>query len=323
MTRILSQADVEKIATMPMALEAVERAFRAMANGTAAMPPKVYLDVPEHHGDFRAMPAKMDQVAGLKWVNSHPRNPELRSLPSVLGLYVLSDPATGEPLAIMDGTLLTALRTGAAAGIASKALARSECRSLGLIGAGVQASQFLRAHREIYADLTVKVADVDSDRAERFAEAHQVRAVSTEESADSDIVCVATPSRAPVVMRDMIRAGTHINAMGADAPGKQELDPALLNTARVFVDEVDQATHSGEINVPLSTGSYSKGDLAGTLGDLLVGRVSGREDSSVITIFDSTGLAVQDLALAEQIFAAAGLHGIEVDFVGRSRAESI
>ncbi|MEO0815163.1 MAG: ornithine cyclodeaminase family protein, partial [Myxococcota bacterium] len=121
-TLILTRAQLESIATMPMALEAVEEAFRLMAEGGAEMPAKVYLELPEHHGDFRAMPARLGTRAGLKWVNSHPENPTRHGLPSVIGLYVLSDPATALPLAIMDGTSLTALRTGAAAGVASRYL---------------------------------------------------------------------------------------------------------------------------------------------------------------------------------------------------------
>ncbi|MEO1482695.1 MAG: ornithine cyclodeaminase family protein [Myxococcota bacterium] len=301
---------------MPMALAAVEHAFRSMAAGTAAMPAKVYLDLPEHNGDFRAMPARLGPVAGLKWVNSHPENPSRHGLPSVLGLYVLSDPATAMPLAVMDGTSLTALRTGAAAGVASKFLARSDAKTLGLVGAGVQAVQFLDAHRELFPHISVRVADKDVERAARFASAHGVQATSTEEAAGSDIVCIATPSREPVIFAAMVKAGAHINAMGADAPGKQELAGELLGSAQVFVDEIEQATHSGEINVPLHDGTYSQDQIAGTIGDVILEKTAGRRDAGEITIFDSTGLAVQDLALAAKIYEGAGDRGIEADIVG-------
>ncbi|MEM6731787.1 MAG: ornithine cyclodeaminase family protein [Myxococcota bacterium] len=318
-TLILSRAELEAIATMPMALNAVEFAFRAMAEGTAEMPPKVYLSLPEHDGDFRAMPARLGDTVGLKWVNSHPRNPERHGLPSVLGLYVLSDPATALPLAIMDGTSLTALRTGAAAGVASRALARRESSSLGLVGAGVQAEYFLRAHREVFPELSVSVSDIDDARAREFAKRHGVNAVSTEESAGSDVVCIATPSRTPVLTHDMIKPGTHINAMGADAPGKQELESAILEHARVFVDELEQARHSGEINVPLHAGTYSVDAIAGTVGEVIAGQKSARTSDQDITVFDSTGLAVQDLALASRVFEAAGERGVRLDLVGLER----
>lgn len=318
MTRILTRADLEAVATTRMALEAVEHAFRSMAEGTAAMPAKVYLDLPEHAGDFRAMPAKLGEVAGLKWVNSHPENPKRHGLPSVLGLYVLSDPATALPLAVMDGTSLTALRTGAAAGVASKHLARSDAKTLGLVGAGVQALQFLNAHRELFPGIEVRVADKDGERASRFAAEHGVVLASTEEAADSDIVCIATPSRSPVITARMVKAGAHINAMGADAPGKQELDGALLVSARVFVDDMEQATHSGEVNVPLHRGEFAREQIAGVIGDVIIGRTTGRRDSDQITVFDSTGLAVQDLALAARIYESAGDRGIEADIVGVS-----
>ncbi len=317
-TLILTRADLESIATIPMALEAVEDAFRLMAEGGAEMPAKVYLSLPEHHGDFRAMPAKLGTSAGLKWVNSHPDNPKLHGLPAVIGLYVLSDPATALPLAIMDGTSLTALRTGAAAGVASKHLARKNSKTLGIVGAGVQAVQFLRAHEQLFPGLVVKVSDIDSERAQAFAAEHHAKLVDTDEAAGCDIVCIATPSRTPVIRYDMVKPGAHINAMGADAPGKQELEVEVLQAARVFVDDLEQARHSGEINVGLERGSYSLRDISGTVGQVIAGRVPPRFGDDDITVFDSTGLAVQDLALASRIYAAAGDIGARLDIVGVS-----
>lgn len=315
-TLILTRAELESIATMPMALEAVEEAFRSMTEGRAEMPAKVYLSLPEHHGDFRAMPAKLGASAGLKWVNSHPDNPKVHGLPAVIGLYVLSDPATALPLAIMDGTSLTALRTGAAAGVASKHLARKDAKTLGLVGAGVQAVQFLRAHQEVFPGLEVKVADIDTERAQAFAAEHRASLVDTAEAAGCDIVCIATPSRAPVITREMVQPGAHINAMGADAPGKQELEVEILQSARVFVDDLEQARHSGEINVGLERGVYSLRDISGTVGQVISGRVPPRFGDDDITVFDSTGLAVQDLALASRVYAAAGKTGARLDIVG-------
>src|SRR5262245_32311643 len=169
-TRILTRADVARLLTMEMALEAVEEAFAAHGRGTARMPVKVYLPLPEHAGDFRAMPAFMAGAAGVKWVNSHPENPARHGLPSVMGVYILSDPATAAPLAVMDATLLTAYRTGAAAAVATKYCAARAPRTVGLVGCGVQARVLVEAHRALFgADLELVMADAVPAAAEALA----------------------------------------------------------------------------------------------------------------------------------------------------------
>ncbi len=314
-TRVLTQSDVRSVLTMELALAAVEAAFAAHGRGETQMPVKVYLDLPELDGDFRAMPAYLDGAAGVKWVNAHPRNPDRYGLPSVLGMYILSDPATAQPLAVMDGTLLTAVRTGAAAGVASKYLARDDARSAGFIGSGVQARTLYQALRVTHGELEVVAADLSEEAARAFAEEVGGRVGSLEEAAGCDIVCTATPSRTPVVESSWIHDGTHINAMGADAHGKQELATELLQRARIVVDDWDQACGSGEVNVPLSTGALSRGSIDAALGEIIAGEKPGREGDE-ITVFDSTGLAVQDVALARVIYdqACAQNVGREVDF---------
>jgi ornithine cyclodeaminase/alanine dehydrogenase len=313
-TRILTRADVARLGTMAMALEAVETAFAAHGRGAARMPVKVYLPLPEHAGDFRAMPSYLGGAAGVKWVNSHPQNPARHGLPSVMGVYILSDPETARPLAIMDATLLTAFRTGAAAGVATRHLYPGAPRTIGFVGCGVQARYLLRAHQELFAGLDVRVADVQRDAAERFAAEVGGRVVSIAAAAGCDVVCTSTPSRVPVVARADVAPGAHVNAMGADAPGKQELATDLVVSARVFVDDLDQATESGEVNVPLHDGALTRAALAGTLGDVVVGRVAARPGGAeTITVFDSTGLAVQDLALARVLYDAAVSAGVGQD----------
>jgi alanine dehydrogenase len=318
-TRILTRADVARLITMDLALAAVERAFLAHGRGEARMPVKVYLPLPEHAGDFRAMPAYLGGAAGVKWVNSHPENPARHGLPAVMGVYILSDPATARPLAVMDATLLTAYRTGAAAGVATRHLAQAPPRSVGFVGCGVQARYLLDAHRALYADLTLVMADVSPEAAARFAAEAGGRAGTLAEAAACDVVCTSTPSRAPVVQAGWVRPGAHVNAMGADGPGKQELDPGLLAAGRVFVDDLEQASESGEVNVPLHHGAYSRDRIAGTLGQVIAGRAVARPPGSegVVTIFDSTGLAVQDVALARVLLDAAIEKGagIDVDLV--------
>ena len=248
--------------------------------GKRGLPPKVYLDIPEHGGDFRAMPAALGDAAGLKWVSVYPDNPGTHKLPSVLGLYILNHPDTSIPAAVMDATLLTGLRTGAAAAVASKYLFAGTPRTLGLIGCGVQARTLLAAHRVVYGDdaFTAKMADIRRSAAERLADEEGGEAVSLEEAAACDIVCTATPTRVPIVRRSWLSDGVHINAMGADAEGKQELETAIVTAAalegRLVVDDPAQAHHSGEVNVPIAKGELAAADAERTLGAIVAGRAA-------------------------------------------------
>jgi alanine dehydrogenase len=319
-TRILTYEDVALLADMQLAVSAVEDAFAAHARGEARMPSKVYLDLPEHDGDFRAMPAYFrsrgagaqnttSEYAGLKWVNAHPNNRARSGLPTVMGTYVLSDPSTGFPLAIMDATLLTALRTGAAAAVATKHLANLPLTRVGFIGCGVQARMFRDAHR-VLGKFELLAADRDPARARAFAEESDGRVVSIAEAAACPVVCIATPSTAPVIERAWVKPGTHINAMGADGPGKQELEVAILHDARVVIDELEQSTHGGELNVAITNGQYSAARIAATLGQVITGERKGRTAPEQITVFDSTGLAIQDVALAAALYERAIERGL-------------
>ncbi|MCP3137158.1 ornithine cyclodeaminase family protein [Pyxidicoccus xibeiensis] len=316
-TLILTAKDLRGLYTVQLGLEAVERAFLAHGRGEALMPPKVYLSLPKYEGDFRAMPAFLDGAAGVKWVNAHPRNPEKHGLPTVRALYILSDPDTASPLAILDGTLLTAWRTGAAGGVASKFLAKKAPRTLGLVGCGVQARVLIDAHRAIFGELELLLADASEAAAKALQAEKGGRVVSLQEASGADIVCTSTPVRAPVVKREWIKPGAHINAMGADAPGKQELDPRILTEGRVFIDDTEQALHSGEVNVPLHDGLLKAEQIAGNLGEVLAGKKPGRTGDE-ITVFDSTGLALQDVALARALYDVALARGVgqSLDIVG-------
>lgn len=316
-TLVLTRKAVETVATMSLAVSAVERAFAAFGRGEATMPPKVYLSLPDLDGDFRAMPARLGDAAGIKWVNVHPANRRRGSLPTVMGTYILNDPATGFPKAIMDGTLLTALRTGAAGAVASKYLAGDSPKSIAFIGAGAQAYTLHDAHRVVFAGFDSLVHDQNADAAQAFVDRVGGKVVDLEEAASADVVCTATPSRTPFLDASWIRPGAHVNAMGADAPGKQELDPALLKSASVYIDDIHQATSSGEINVPLREGAFRVEDIAGTLGEVVAGVVE-PPAHDVTTVFDSTGLAIQDVALAQAIFEAAVAKGIgsRLDLIG-------
>lgn len=317
-TRVLTRRDVSGLLAMPEIVAAVEGAFRAYGQGSARMPAKVYLDLPEHRGDFRAMPAALADRVGLKWVNSHPDNPERHGLPSVMGLYILSDPSTALPVAILDATWLTAVRTGAAAAVASKHLARPGARTIGFVGCGAQARTLLDAHRAVFDGLEIVGADAAPEAAERFAREAGGRAGSLAEAAACDIVCTSTPVRTPIVSAAWLSEGCHVNAMGADGPGKQELEVEVLLGARIIIDDWEQALHSGEVNVPFERGEIRRNDIAGTLGEVVCGRIPGRESDTQRTVFDSTGLAIQDLAVAHALVerAAARGVGVEIDLLG-------
>ena len=305
LTLVLDRRAVRELMDMGDVLAAVEQAFRDLGQGRAAQPSKSYIAVPD--GDFRAMPAALPGAAGLKWVNVHTGN-AARGLPTVMGVMLLNDPATGYPIAIMDGTDLTAFRTGATAAIASKYLARRDARTLGIVGAGRQAYSQVEAHRLLFDITSVLVYDLDPARAAKLAAAFPGLPVAfkpLEEVAAADIICTLTPSREPYLKKAWLRPGAHVNAVGADAKGKEELDPGILNAARVVVDDVKQASAAGEINVPVSKGLFSVENIHATLADLVTGAKPGREDADGITVFDATGVAVEDVAVASVLYKKA------------------
>ena len=294
---------------MNNALAAVEHAFIASTQGKTVMPSKIYLDLPACRGDFRAMPAYVDGMAGLKWVSSYPYNFE-NDMPSVLATIILCEPKTSYPLAIMDGTYITNMRTGAAGGLAAKYLARQNTSVVGIVGAGKQAeTQLLAICKTIPSIELVRLFDVHNDASTIFAEKFNkllnvgLKVVeSIEEVVECDILVTTTPSKSPIIGKNHIRPGTHINAIGADAQGKEELAPEILTTAKIVVDDIEQASHSGEINVPLSRGLITMEHIYSTLGEIAAGIKKGRESEEEITVFDSTGLAIQDIACANYVY---------------------
>jgi len=309
----LSEKDVRELLTMEDALAAVEEAFRLHAQGQAQMPSKLYLDFEPFGGDLRAMPAylKGANAAGVKIVNSNAKNPE-RGLPAVAGLMIYIDPETGLPLGVFGAGTLTAMRTGAAGGIAAKYLARQDSHTLALIGCGKQAETQLIALSTFFkfSKISVwgKTAQESADFCQRLA-AHipPLTAIATVEEAvrDADIIVTTTPVHTPLVKAAWVKPGAHINAIGADAPGKQELETELILKSRVIVDEWHQASHAGELNVPVTERRFSESHLVAQLGEVLSGQKQGRLVNSDITIFDSTGLAIQDVATAKRLYEKA------------------
>ena len=305
----------EAVIEMPTLIEAVRSAFIDHGSGNCQMPPKSYVTLPG--GDFRTMPAYLPslQIAGVKVVNVHPDNRKV-GLPTVMGLMILLDPPTGKPTAILNATGLTNLRTGACAAVATAALAPVKKGVLGIIGAGNQARSCLRAIMEVFDAETIRVWSRNTETAQKFANEFpslEIIVASLEQTADSDILLTTTPSTKPLIMNDWISEGTHINAIGADAPGKQELDPLLLSRSQVIVDDLEQAVHSGEVNVPIRDGLFTPEEIVGTLGEVLIGKVQKR-NTDAITIFDSTGIAISDLAAAYEVLKKEDYIDIPFEF---------
>jgi len=325
-TLILSRSEVDSLLDMKSVLTAVEGAYREKGEGTVQMPPKQYLFYPKYNGDLRTMPSYLSGLdkTGVKIVNVHPDNPKKHHIPSVMAVIVLVEPATGAPLSIMDGTGITAFRTGAGCGIATRYLSRKDSTTLALVGAGVQAYSQLAAINEVREVEKLKVYDVDAqrvdaliNRAEKafpldFIKCDDVRSCVQ----DSDIISTQTPVRKPIVKEEWISPGTHINAVGADAPGKEELEPALLKKSKIIIDDWAQASHSGEINVPLSRGLIRREDVYGEIGEIVAGKKKGRASKDEITIFDTTGLSIQDVATATLVYERATREsvGLYIDF---------
>jgi ornithine cyclodeaminase/alanine dehydrogenase-like protein (mu-crystallin family) len=290
--RVFSAEHVYAAVSPVRAVEAVRDAFIAYAKAEWSMPPKVY--VPAYPaGDFRAMPALGAGHASLKWVTSFPGNPA-QGLPTVMGLVLLSDASNGSLLAALDAGAVTALRTGAAAVLAAETLGRADAESTAVVGAGVNglaaARTFIARGRE------VALYDVDEERARCAADELGASVAGREEALASDLLVTVTPGHEVLLPEGSLQAGQHVSLMGADGPGKAEIAVEELLRTRIFADDWEQASHNGELAHAVERGLTR--DKVTQLGDVLAGTAPGRQSKDDITIFDSTGLAIQDLAVA-------------------------
>jgi alanine dehydrogenase len=279
------------------AIELVRDGFVRHAAGDWVMPPKLYLDAPPN-GDFRAMPARGAGLAILKWVTSFPRNPE-RGLPVVEGAICVSDADTGALRALVDVRAVTALRTGAVAAIAAQELAREDARSAGVIGCGVHGSWAARCLAA--AEYGPGVCfDPDPDRAGALAGELGWEAGSLDDALACDVVTCVTPGAEPVVRERDLRPGMHLSFLGADAAGKTEAEVDAVRRCALFCDEWEQASHGGELTGAVEAGVVARDDVT-ELGAVLTGAQPGRPGDDAITLFDSTGLAIQDLAICRAL----------------------
>jgi alanine dehydrogenase len=317
-TLILSEKEVKKLLTVQEAMESVELAFKMKGLKRAQMPCKQYLFFEKYNGDLRTMPSYLEDsdVVAVKIVNSHSENRQKFNLPSVIATILLINPRNGAPLAIMGGTWITDLRTGVAGAIASKYLAKEEPKIIGFVGAGAQAKTQLLSHLNYYKNIeTIKVWSRSQESMNAFIEFVKKQNINKlnlssagsikEAVIGSDIIITTTPSTKPLISEDWIADGVHINCIGADAPGKQELDPKILIKSKIVLDDWEQGCHSGEINVPLTKGFIDESNIFGDICEIVAGLKSGRTTSNEITVFTSTGLAVQDAATANIAYQKA------------------
>lgn len=269
-------------------------AFLRHHAGDWVMPAKTYVDAPPH-GDFRAMPARGDGVAILKWVTSFPDNPA-RGLPVVAGALLVSSAETGELLAILDCAAVTSLRTGASAAVSAQALAASGARSVGLIGCGVNGAWAARCLAAVGFEEGV-LSDPRTERADALARELGWRVGSRADAATQDVVVTVTPGHEPVVLETDLHPGQHFAVLGADAHAKAEVEPAALGRMVLYCDEWEQASKGGELSGAASDGVVTHEQVT-ELGAVLAGDADGRPSDDAVTLFDSTGLAIQDLGIA-------------------------
>jgi len=305
---VFRAADVERAVSPHEAYDAVRGAFEAHARGTWSMPSKVYVtNYPA--GDFRAMPAIGDGHAVLKWVTSFPGNPA-RGLPTVTGLVLLSDAEEGRLLAVLDAAAVTALRTAAAGMLAADTLCRSEAESYAVIGCGINGAE--TARMLVAHGVTPSVWDVDEGRRRFVAERVGARvAASAAEALACEVVITVTPGAEVLYPEDSLAAGQHVSLMGADGPGKAEVAIVELARAHLFCDDWEQASHGGELAAGVAAGVVTR-DSVTEIGAVLTGEADGRRSAGDVTLFDSTGLAIQDLAIAKVAYAKVGeLDGLQ------------
>ena len=308
---IFDQDAVLAAVSPAQAIDRVRQGFVEYASGEWSMPPKVYLEVP--NGDFRAMPARGGGIAILKWATSFTHNPA-RGLPVVQGLICVSDEVSGSVVALVDVRAVTALRTGAVAAVAAQELASEDARTVGIVGCGLHGSWAARCLAA--AEYGPGVCfDPSPEAAGSLAGELGWEAGTREDALSRDIVTCVTPGSQPVVREGEVAPGTHLNMLGADGPGKAEAEIEVVEGARLFCDEWAQASHGGELTGAVEAGRITREQVT-ELGAVLTGAAPGRVSADEITLFDSTGLAIQDVALCLAVLEAAAAGGVKP---GRAR----
>jgi len=322
--RVLNADEVRRALPMAAAIEAMRQAFAALSAGRAVVPPRTRLPVEAHDGESLVMPAFVRDEQGdalaVKVVSLFDRNPE-RGIARIQAAVVALDPQTGRPEALLEGAALTAIRTGAASGLATDLLARPDSRTAAIFGAGVQARTQLEAVCTVRKIETARVYDPRPGAAESFAaemagsgpvpgDLHPA-ADPRQAAADADVICTATTSAAPVFADDDLKSGTHINAVGSYQPHVQEVPPETVLRARVVVDSRQAALdETGDLIQPIRQGLITAEHIHAEIGEIVLGRAEGRGSPDQITLFESVGLAVQDALAARTALRRAEQLGL-------------
>jgi len=323
-TLILSRTEMMGLLTPAEYNGCVEQAYRMHGEKRFYMDPKGHIVLDKYPGEWEAMPSYIEEpeAAACKWVSIRERNREKFDLPTVFSILIYTHPETGFPLAICDGSHHTVMRTGSAAAVSAKWLARKDSKTLAIVGAGHMAAGVLATCNEVFPWREVRVwsrsqATVDrfvKEQRPKFPHLKLVPSTNLEPVVrGADVVVTVTPARAPIVKNEWVDEGTHIAALGADKSGDQELDAQILKRARIFVDDIRQCRTDGEINVPLSQGLLKETDIAGEIGEVIIGKKKGRTSDREITLFDSTGIALQDSATIPLEYERALAAGVGVE----------
>jgi ornithine cyclodeaminase len=310
-----SAADIRRVLTMPEVIAAVRAGFIRLCEGKAVLPERAQIDVTPSEGTTLLMPGYLPEEGELavKIVSVFPRNRTL-GLPVINALIVVVDTGTGQPAAVMDGASITAMRTGAASGLATDLLARTDASTVAILGAGVQGRTQLAAVAAVRDLERVWIFDTDAERARAFAAEMAaeveapIRVAETAEQAAgaADVLCTVTTSPSPIFADSCIRPGTHINAVGVFKPHLQEIPAETVVRARVFVDSLDAAMEeAGDLLVPMEKGLIGKEHILAELGEVATGSRPGRRSTEEVTLFKSVGLAVQDVTTAALVIRKA------------------
>jgi len=317
---LLTREDLEKVLAMREVIEAVEKAFLELYHEKAKVPLRTILEVEKHNGFLLYMPSYLESSKALavKVVSLYPENPK-KGIPSVLASILLNDPETGKPLAFMEGTYITAMRTGAASGVATKYLARKDAKTVGIIGAGVQARTQLWAVYEVRSIEKAYVYDINKERSQNFADEMskkfgvEIDVVESpkEVAENSDILIIATTARKPVLRGEWVKEGTHINSIGWVGKDARELDSETVKKSKLVVDSREGVLNeSGDIIIPIKEGIIDETHIYAELSELVAGAKKGRDNDREITLFKSVGLAIEDAITAKLAYEKALKLGI-------------
>ena len=320
---MITGSEVRSLMPMADCITAIERAMVAVSSGAVAMPPRLITPLKDHSAFIGLMPASAldPAVYAVKVINIHDRNPS-RGLPTVQGFVALFDHETGVPLAMMDAAEISALRTAAASGLATKLLARTNARTHAVMGTGVQAGVHIEAINAVREIDKTLIWGRSFGKAKALAEllatqtGRNIRAVeNAAEAAACDIISTVTLAAEPILKAAWLKPGTHVNLVGAHQAHVREADSALMKDAAIYVDLMDSALHeAGDILIPMQEGLFGKSHIIGEIGDLAQGRIPGRSNGQQTTVYKSVGIAAQDLFAAQFVYERALKAGIGVEF---------